>query len=209
MGTKQISRFRIALIGGLIVFVLVVLCGAYLLRPAIRAHHLFSKLETLQLGHSTFGDAEQIAREIGAKPSDRCDQSECTWKKRVDNSQLPRWWRGAGEVFAVDFTVKDSIVMRKNTGFGIEGAGIDAFSPSSVSFEEQQHWGRGNTREPVQAGWYSTELFRYYWFTVRMTPKASPEDRRRYTAFNYGCLWKYKGCKDARDLLPTADPMPN
>ena len=51
MGTKQISRFRIALIGGLIVFVLAVLCGAYLLRPSLRARYLFHELEPLQVGH--------------------------------------------------------------------------------------------------------------------------------------------------------------
>jgi hypothetical protein len=103
--------------------------------------------------------------------------------------------------------VKNSLVMRKYTGFGIEGARIDAFSPSTVWFEEQEHWGRGNTPEPVSAGWHTSELFLHYRFTVRMTPKASTADRRRYTAFNYSCFWKYKGCTDARDLLPTADPL--
>jgi hypothetical protein len=49
--------------------------------------------------------------------------------------------------------------MRKYTGFGIEGARIDAFSPSTVWFEEQEHWGRGNTPEPVSAGWHTSELF--------------------------------------------------
>jgi hypothetical protein len=112
---------------------------------------------------------------------------------------------GSGEVFEVGFTVKNSLVMRKYTGFGIEGARIDAFSPSAVWFDEQEHWGRGNTPESVAAGWSTSELFRYYRFTVRMTPQATAEERRRYTAFDYGCLWRYRGCKDARELLPTAD----
>src|SRR5215813_3184285 len=99
-----------------------------------------------------------------------------------------------------------SMVVRKSTGFGTGTDG--SFHASTVSLEEQVHWGRGNTREPVQAGWYSTDLFRYYWFTVRMTPKASTEDRRRYTAFNYSCFWKFRGCRDARELLPTADRFP-
>lgn len=186
---------------------LILLCGAYLLRPSIRAHYLFNKLETLQLGHSTFEDAERLAKKIDAKPSvyGPCDRSECTWEKRIDNAQLPRWWRGSGEIFEVGFSVKNSLVTRKYTGFGIEGARIDAFSPSAVWFDEQEHWGRGNTPEPVSAGWQTSELFLYYRFTVRMTPKASADDRRRYTAFNYSCFWRYKGCRDARDLLPTAD----
>ncbi len=183
------------------------LCCIYMLGPSIRAHYLFHELETLQLGHSTFEDAERLAKKIHAKPDDACNQSACTWSMKLDNARLPRWWRGNGEVFAIAFSVKDAVIVRKYTGFG---TGTDAsFSPSHVSLEEQEHWGRGNTREPVQAGWYTTDLFRYYWFTVRMTSKASAEDRRRYTAFNYSCFWKYQGCRDARNLLPTADPLPD
>ncbi len=196
------TRWLIASLLALLIF----LCGAYLLRPSIRARYLFHELETLQLGQSTFEDAERLARKIHAKPNDPCSRSACTWGVELNNAHLPRWWRGNGEVFAIAFSIKDSVVTRKYTGFG---TGTDAsFTPSHVSLEEQEHWGRGNTREPVQAGWYTTELFRYYWFTVRMTPKASAEDRRRYTAFNYSCFWKYKGCRDARDLLPTADRFP-
>jgi hypothetical protein len=126
--------------------------------------------------------------------------------KRIDNAYLPRWWRGAGEAFIVAFDVKDSLVVRKNTGFGI--GTLDSFSRSQVGLVEQEHWGRVPYREPVQTGWYSSERFRYYQFVVYMTPKASAEDRRRYTAFNYSCFWKYQVCKDARELLPTADPFP-
>jgi hypothetical protein len=185
---------------------LILLCGAYLLGPSIRAHYLFNELESLQLGHSTFEDAEQLARKIHAKPNGDCDRSKCEWDKRIDNAYLPQWWRGTGESFVVAFDVKDSLVVRKNTGFGI--GTLESIHPSQVGLVEQEHWGRSNTREPVQAGWRTTEKFRYYQFIVYMTPKASAEDWRRYTAFNYGCFWKYSGCRDARDLLPTADPFP-
>jgi hypothetical protein len=193
---------------GMIACLLIVLCSAYLFLPAIRARYLFSKLETLQLGSSTFEDAKRLATEIGAKSWEPCDQSDCEWTKRIDNAQLPRWWRGSGEVFAVAFEVKNSVVTRKSTGFGIEGAGIDEFSPSSVGFTEAEHWRQDKPTGPVQAGWTTSDWFRYYRFSVRMTPKATATDRRRYTAFNYGCLWRYHGCKDARELLPTADPFP-
>ncbi len=185
---------------------LILLCGASLLRPSIRARYLFSELETLQLGQSTFEDAQQLAKKIGAEPHGTCDRSYCELDASVDNARIPQWWRGSGAAFLMSFTVKDSVVVRKNTGFGI--GKIGAFIPSQVSLEEQEHWGRLPTREPVQTGWQTTERFRYYWFTVRMTPKASAEDRRRYTAFNYSCFWKFRGCKDARELLPTADPFP-
>jgi hypothetical protein len=125
----------------------------------------------------------------------------------MDNTELPQWWRGLGEAFVVAFDVKNSVVVRKNTGFGIGRS--DEFSPSSIGLIEQENWGRGNTPEPVAAGWSTSELYRYYEFTVYMTPKAAAADRRRYTSFNFNCFWKYKGCKDARELLPTAGPFPD
>jgi len=210
MAHPKISRFLDVPIGWLIAFVVVLamfLCGAFLLYPSLHARYLFSELETLQLGHSTFEDAERLARKIHAKPHEDCDRSKCEWDKRIDNAYLPRWWRGAGEGFVVAFDVKDSLVVRKNTGFAI--GTIEAIHPSQVGLEEQEHWGRVPIPEPVKAGWITTDKFRYYQFVVYMTPKASAEDRRRYTAFDYSCFWKYRGCKDARELLPTADPLPS
>jgi len=126
----------------------------------------------------------------------------------MGNSELPRWWRGSGEAFVVSFNVKDSMVVRKNTGYGI-GIETDTFSPSSVALIEEENWGRTARPVPVAAGWKTTDLYRYYEFKVYMTPNASAEDRRRYTAYDYGCVWRYRGCKDARELLPTADPFPS
>ncbi len=107
------------------------------------------------------------------------------------------------------FDVKDSLVSRKTTGFGIKGAGIDEPSPSSVSFTEvDENWRRDRPTEPVTAGWITTERFRYYQFVVQITPKVTTSDRKRYSDFDYGCLWRYHGCKDARELLPSADRFP-
>jgi hypothetical protein len=208
MDLKRTSRFRTAFVGGIIVSALIALCLSYLLHPAIRARYLFGQLETLQLGHSTFEDAQRLAREIGANPTGPCDRSNCEWDVRMGNSELPRWWRGSGEAFVVSFNVKDSMVVRKNAGYGI-GIETNTFSPSSVGLIEQENWGRTGIPVPVAAGWKTTDLYRYYEFTVYMTPNASAEDRRRYTAYDYGCLWRYRGCKDARELLPTADPFPS
>jgi hypothetical protein len=206
---RQISGFRNVLISWLIVFLfalLILLCRAYLLYPSLRARYLFHELETLQLGHSTFDDAERLAKKIHVAPYCTCDRSKCEWYKTIDNAWLPRWWRGAGETFAVFFSVQDSTVVRKYTAYGV---GVDgSFHPSVVDVEEQEQWGRLHVRVPVQTGWSSTDWYRYYEFKVWMTPKASAEDRRRYTSFNFNCFWKYKGCKDARELLPTADPFP-
>jgi hypothetical protein len=200
-GNRWIARLLVSLLA-----LLILLCGGYLLSLSIRVHFLLSELETLRLGQSTFEDAERLAKKIRAEPYGACDRSKCEWDRRIDNAWLPRWWRGSGETFSVSFSVQDSIVVRKNTAYGV---GVDgSFHPSVVDFDEQEQWGRSNIRVPVQTGWKTTDWYRYYVFKVWMTPKASAEDRRRYTSFNFNCFWKYKGCRDARELLPTADPFP-
>lgn len=198
-GSSAVVRLTAAALG-----LSILLSCAYLLRPAIRARYLFNKLETLQLGHSTFEDAERLAKKIHAAPYGACDRSKCEWDKSIDNAWLPRLCRGSGETFSVSFSVQDSIVVRKDTGYGVGTR--DAFHPSQVELEEQEQWGRLRVRKPIQTGWGSTDWYRYYEFHVWMTPDASAEDRRRYTSFNFNCFWKYRGCKDARELLPTADP---
>ncbi len=206
---RQTSRFDVSaavrLIGA--ICLLVFLWAALLLRPTIRARYLSRELETLQLGRSTFEDAQRLAKKIGAKPNGPCDRLNCEWDVRVDNAELPRLWRGSGEGFVVAFDIKNSVVVRKNTGYGI-GVEADGFYPSMVSLEEQEHWGGVPTREPVQAGWYTTEKYRYYWFQIKMTPKASAEERRRYTSYDFNCFWRYKGCRDGRELLPAASSYP-
>ena len=207
MGRQHISRFRTAIVGLVIASALIMLCLAYLFYPAARARYLFTQLETLQLGSSTFEDAEALAKKIGATSYGPCSRSSCEWVVRMGNSTLPHWWRGAGETFLVSFDVKDSVVVLTNTGYGI-GIETNLFSPSSIGLVQQQHWGRIRRPEPVAAGWYSTDRYRYWQFRVYMTPGASAEERRRYTAYDYGCMWKYKGCEDARQLLPVAASFP-
>jgi hypothetical protein len=47
-------------------------------------------------------------------------------------------------------------------------------------------------------------------FAVYISPKSKsiPEDWKKYTAFNYRCFWKYKGCSYGKDLLSITDPYP-
>ena len=192
MGIKQASLRRFVLTAGLTAFALMVLCMSYLFYPAIRARYLFSQMETLQLGHSDFDDAQRVARRIGATANGPCDRSLCEWAARRDNVELPRWWRGSGAAFVVAFDVKDSVVVRKNTGYGIGKKA--AFNPSSVALLEQEHWGRSRIPEPLAAGWRSSDWYRYLEFTVYITPKASAADRQRYTASITGA------CGDTGDV---------
>jgi hypothetical protein len=82
MAHPKTSRFSSVPIGWLIAILVglaILLCSAYLLYPSLHARYLFSELETLQLGHSTFDDAERLAKKIHAKPNGDCDRSKCEW----------------------------------------------------------------------------------------------------------------------------------
>src|SRR5580704_10581403 len=113
-GNRWIARLLVSLLA-----LLVLVCGGYLLSLSIRVHFLLSELETLRLGQSTFEDAERLAKKIRAESYGACDRSKCEWDRRIDNAWLPRWWRGSGETFSVSFSVQDSIVVRKNTAYGV------------------------------------------------------------------------------------------
>jgi hypothetical protein len=199
---------------------LLLLGGVYLVYPSLRARYLFHELGALQVGHSTFEDAQRLAKRLGAKPDNLspCGRTYCYWTVTVSNARLPQWWRGSGVTFVIDFFVDHSVIVGKGAWYAI---GIDpyTFTPSMVSVGEQEKWLRQREGDriveepPTGKGWEvsyfekngSRELATAR-FVVRMTPRSSAEDWRRYTAFNYSCLWKYRGCKDARELLPTADP---
>jgi hypothetical protein len=172
------------LISLLVLFIL--LCGAFLFSPPIRARYLFNKLKPLQVGHSSFG--------------------------------YLNGGEGPGVTFVITFDVKNSVVENKSAGYAI---GIDPHgaSPSEVRVGvQEQWWGRipNPAEPPTQKGWQVSYFERHGHrenistiFHVHMTPRSSAEDWQRYTAFNYSCFWKYKGCRDARGLLPTADPFPH
>jgi hypothetical protein len=201
--------------------------GVYLVYPSLRAHYLFRELGALQIGHSSFEDAQRLAKRIGAEPitPTPCNQSYCYWSSEyVSNARLPKWWRGSGVTFAIDFEVKDSVVRNKGAWYGIGILKIDSnYVPvSSVSIGVQEKWiltrmpSRVVEEPPTSEGWGVNYLERNgnreivsTKFQVHMTPRSSAEDWKRYTAFNYSCFWKYKGCKDATELLPTADPFPS
>ncbi len=189
--------------------------GAYLFFPPIRARYLARQLESLQVGHSTFEDAQRLAEKLGAKPEGNCDRSYCFWGFVANNARLPQWWRGSGVTFIITFDVKDSVVVHKGLGYEI-GINKNSFPSSKVSVVMKESWTRLLSEPPTQKGWKTSYIENHDHrenvstkFEVHMTPRSSAEDWQRYTAFNYSCFWKYKGCKDARELLPTADPLPD
>lgn len=210
---------------------------ATLLYPSLHARYLVYELKDLQLDHSTFEDAQKFAKKIGAAPFGECTHAECRWYKFTDNARLPHWYRGKGVTFGIVFTAKDSIVTDKGVDYqiGADPSTVDeAYIGRPGVYVSQTEswfkWQKEKQRElqeklhkkptdyvelPVSKGWekiwYDKDgKIAVDRFAVYISPKSEsiPEDWRTYTAFNYGCFWKYKGCSYGKDSLPIADPYP-
>jgi hypothetical protein len=170
-------------------------------------------------------------------PFGKCTRAGCQWYKFIDNTLLPQWYRGKGVTFGVVVTVKDSIVTDKGVEYSI-GVGtptvgeafygrprVDVFQSES-SFEYQKEKQRKLQEEihekptdyvepPISKEWgkiwydKNGKMIVDY-FAVNISPRSKSilEDWKKYTAFNYRCFWKYKGCSYGKDLLSITDPYP-
>ena len=186
---------------------MVISCFIYMAFPYFRARYVFSRFQSERIGQDDRAQVEITARKIGARTYGVCNDDSCEWEMRLDNAQFPRWWRGSGELIFMSLVVHNGVLVRKSFGYG-KGLKTDPLSPSSVSVVEQDGWGRLARKEPVAVEWTVTDRYPFFFFVVYMTPKASAQEQQLYTAFNFDCLWRYKGCRDVRELLPVAARFP-
>jgi hypothetical protein len=170
-------------------------------------------------------------------PFPKCTHEECRWYKLTDNALIPQWYRGKGVTFIIAFTAKDSRVTDKgveyNVGVGTPKAGEGFLGRPRVDVFQSESWFKYQKEKqrqiqelsherptdfvepPVSKGWEKiwydeNGKIAIDAFAVCISPgsKSILEDWKKYTAFNYSCFWKYKGCNYGKDLLPIADPYP-
>ncbi len=177
--------------------------ATYLAIPPMRARRIFAKVELLQVGKSTFSEVQQLVGQLGAEqiepqPGTVCSAAECEWKFGTSNFSVPGWWRGYGQAFLVSIHVKNGLVDRRELLYFIGDGSV----LSDVYVLEK----RGFLGNPRERRWTKGEGTQgHFIVNVYMTPSDPPDIRKRYTAFNWNCLWQYQGCKDEHELMPAAD----
>ncbi len=200
--TFAARKSRTALLYTAAALLLLLLAAAiYLFLPTLRAHRLLSQVAALQVGKSTFAEAQSVAASMDAAPASSCSATECNWYRRIDNTSLPQSWIGQGTSLSLGFRVQNGIVTERALAYKI---GSDVIPAPYVDIEERSHWyGKGPDPISIQTQW-TAHIPRFSIF-VLMVPAVPSETRTRYTSFNLSCLWKYNGCTDAKELLPTVD----
>ena len=181
---------------------LVAFCGwmGYgLFHPYVRARSLLSQVSALQVGRSSFEEAKQVGQRLGSQGNDPCSALDCYWTFVVDNFKVPELWRGEGVRFIAGFRVQDSVVSEQRFMFQI-GTGFNA---QTADFWERGSW----PRFPKQfiVGTQTSPSFPHFRSYVNLTPATPADLRSRYLSFDLSCFWKYHGCRDAEELLPTVN----
>jgi len=170
-----------------------------LFQPYVRARHLLSKIDALQVGESSFEEAKRVGMVLGSQGNDPCLPADCYWTFTVDNFSIPAMWRGEGTRFIAGFRVQNSVVSEQRFMLQI-GTGFDA---QTAEFWERETW--PNFPKQFIVGTQTTPTRPHFRSYVNLTPATHADIRERYLSFNLNCFWKYRGCRDAKELLPTVD----
>jgi hypothetical protein len=166
-----------------------------------RARRLQKATNELIVGRSTLADVRAVGQRFQAiVSSGTCTAGECRLEMLVSNAALPRFWRGPETRFVVDLLVRNDVLVERAASFYLGlGAGR-----SLVSVTESVPQVKGPQRYPrVHALWSGDNVkWRYL---VELTPAVPMDSRMRYSGFDFRCLSRFRGCRDAQQLLPYAD----
>jgi hypothetical protein len=192
METKPRSRkpVKVALIAvACIGLALASVAVVFLAKAPLLARRIFTKSEAIQVGKSTFTQAQQVAEQFENTTHGGCTPSECEWMFGTSNSDLPHWWRDQGEIFLVRIHVKDGRVDQKDLLYLI---GLGSVM-SDVGVSEKEDW-TGSPRAPRWTEGEGTQGVHKI-ENVRLTPSNSAETRKRYTSLTGTAFGNFKDVK--------------
>jgi hypothetical protein len=169
-----------------------------------RAKQLLENSLSIQVGRSSFAEVEQLGRRIHAKANGECTPVSCQLRAAVTNEALPRMWRKSLTLFSVTLVVKNGLLAERNYSYIVDSATKQSF----VTLSEARHEGKEGAVDPrqypiVNRQWGGgVEKWRLW---VAIGPNSSEKERMSFLDFDFRCLSRYHGCRDAQELLPSYD----
>lgn len=203
-------RFRIALIGGVVLLcaVAVALVSLSALLTRHSAQSFLDDLGKLRLGESTLEDTQKLATKYEAAATEEenavgdvdpnCSPEYCEFKFFFYNAWMkrlrlaPPTWLRAQVVVRMGRVDYKQVELSSGKGIAFYSAVVMEFLSLPRPFEDKNyHVGRK----------LSSDI--KWRVIINMTPHASAKEREQAYAFNLSCLTRLGGCKDAAELLPT------
>jgi hypothetical protein len=197
--SRKALKLWASLVGFGAVVAVIVSTGFGFSRPVTRARDLLAQSATLQIGQSGLSEVEAVTARFGVRSANDCTSDECQLVVMIDNSRLPKWWRGSGTTLGVSFLVQKGILVEREYALAV---GVGPNRPFA-EVREREHWRERTEPVDIQTSWDVAD--RKWRATVDLTTAATPELRNRYLSFNLRCLSKFGGCTDAQQLLPTVE----
>lgn len=185
------------------VIVSVVICAVILTAATVRtrreAQAFLSELEGIKLGPSGYEQVQLIAarfRSHMANEAKPCTSSECSLTVKFENTWLRRLHIATWTTFGATLLVRNGELYYVSTGMALYSR--ERVITAETDFSEGGH------------GWDSYRIITKRWgdnqpwqAIVRVTPQATPSERKAAFSFNLNCLNKLGGCRDSSDLLPS------
>lgn len=184
------------------------------IRQKTRAGAFLRELTQLELGKSTFADAQRIAQKYGGIPwytvsldDMRCTFQECRFAFKFENKPLTSF-RLVRYVVVLGFiSVKDGLVTGREIDYARDSGGIPQYEFDVIESVLGNQEGRLNYEKPW--GLYRLHLDEKgipWTVRVRLVPTSSEDQRERAFALDFSCLASLFGCHSPAAMFPTGIP---
>ena len=179
-------------------------CAGFLLlyAPFWHARRFLRDTLTLEVGSSTFLEAERLARKYGGQVIQvgdvppTCSSNSCVFKFAFGNVWLHRLGLAPFTTFGGEVRVSDNIVVSRELAMAVERRDyyLEVFS------KEAQELKSGTAVRVVQ-------YLKLPRLGIETTPSAPQEVRVLSHQFSLKCLIRIRGCTSAEELLPSLQEL--
>ncbi|MBZ5658728.1 MAG: hypothetical protein LAO56_26105 [Acidobacteriia bacterium] len=197
---KNKSKFLL----GLLAFIALAACALFVLtiHQRHRAAAFLREFASLQIGATTFAEAQDLANRYGAKASgsrlkDPCSMKDCAFGFVFKNWLLNHFQRQREISLAAGITVKDGYVISKQLDYSICATSGDRFM--YILFDRvtpEKDKGYAIKRGMINPQGMASVI------EVDLGSNASAEVRKRAYSVDLACLSRVSGCDSLRDILP-------